>query len=160
MGLLDSLVSRSFTKEKAGLVVVFPEDRRSRGYIVQSQSDERKIRSFLKLFYVARSSVVLFGIWLASESSRDLNNALGRPEEHVLRSAGVVLGAYLLLAAAPYMLLRRVYGKAIAYFVSAQDEVVVASGRANGRRGMVLIGVGTLVIAMVTLFAFHLIRGK
>ena len=52
------------------------------------------------------SAVVLLGIWLAAEWSKDINNALGRPDEHLLRTIGIVLGAYLLIMVVPYLLLR------------------------------------------------------
>jgi hypothetical protein len=42
MGLLDSIVSNAFRDEKAGRVVVFSGDRRSRGYIVRSAAEEPK----------------------------------------------------------------------------------------------------------------------
>jgi hypothetical protein len=160
MGILDSVVSRSFTNEKAGRVVVFPGDRGNRGYVVRSESDELRIRSFLKLFYVARSSVAVLGLWLASEWSKDINYALGRPDEHLLRTGGVVLGSYLLIMVAPYLLLRKIYEKGIVSFVSAQDEVLGSARSAIGQRWAVIIGVSTLVIAIVALFVFHIIRSK
>ena len=42
MGLLDSIVSRSFRDEKAGRVVVFAGDRRNRGYVVRSDAEGTK----------------------------------------------------------------------------------------------------------------------
>jgi hypothetical protein len=160
MGLLDSLVDRSFANEEAGRVVVFPGDRRTRGYIVRSNADELRIRSFLKLFYVARSSVFLLGLWLAAGWSKDINNALGRPDEHLLRTSGVIFGTYLLILGTPYLLLRRTYEKAIVNFVSTQDEVVILEKGAVGRRWSVIIAVITLGIAIAVLFAFHVMQRK
>jgi hypothetical protein len=48
MGFLDSVVGQYFRDEKAGRVVAFPVDRRIRGYVVRSESEELKIRAFLK----------------------------------------------------------------------------------------------------------------
>ena len=61
MSLLDSIVGRSFRDEKAGRVVVFTGDRRNRGYVVKSESEELKIRSFLKMFYFAHFSILTLG---------------------------------------------------------------------------------------------------
>ncbi len=158
MGLLDYVVNRSFANVKASRVVVFPGDRASRGYVVRSEADELRIRSFIKLFYVARSSIVLLALWLAAEWSKDINNALGRPDEHLLRTSGVVLGTYLFIMGTPYLLLRWTYEKAIASFVSAQDEVVILGKGVAGRRWAVVIAMITLGIAIVVLFAFHVIR--
>lgn len=160
MGLLDSVVNRSFADEKAGRVVMFPGDRRTRGYVVRSEADELKIKSFLKLFYVARSAVVLLGLWLAAEWSKDISNALGRPDEHLLRTIGIVIGIYLLIMVIPYLLLRRTYEKAKMNFVSAQDEVVVFENVVGGQRWSVVIAVITLGIAIVMLFALHVIQRK
>jgi hypothetical protein len=60
MGLLDSMVSRAFRDEHTGRVVVFSGDRHGRGYIVRSASDELKIKSFLKMFYIAYFAI----LWL------------------------------------------------------------------------------------------------
>src|SRR5260370_33761715 len=61
MSLLDSMVGRSFRDEKAGRVVVFTGDRRNRGYVARSESEELKIRPFLKMFYFAHLSILLLG---------------------------------------------------------------------------------------------------
>jgi hypothetical protein len=42
MALLDSIVGACFRDEKAGRVVVFSGDRRTRGYVVRSESEELK----------------------------------------------------------------------------------------------------------------------
>lgn len=48
MGLLDSIVAKSFRDEKAGRVVVFTGDRRNRGYVVKSESEELEDQIFSK----------------------------------------------------------------------------------------------------------------
>lgn len=45
MGLLDAIVSNHFRDDQAGRVVVLPVDRRIRGYLVKSESEELKIRA-------------------------------------------------------------------------------------------------------------------
>ncbi len=72
--------------KKAGRVVVFPGDRRNRGYVVKSESKESRIRSFLKMFFYAHISILLLGNFLAMEWSRELNHALGRPTAHLYRA--------------------------------------------------------------------------
>src|SRR5437879_244140 len=67
MTLVDSLVDACFRNEKAGRVVIFPGDRRNRGYVVKSEADEQKIRSFLKMFFCAHLDSLTRlspGIWV------------------------------------------------------------------------------------------------
>jgi hypothetical protein len=50
MGLIDSIVNRSFRETSAGRVVVFSGDPRKLAYLVRSRADEQKIRAFLETF--------------------------------------------------------------------------------------------------------------
>jgi hypothetical protein len=54
-----------------------PGDRRKRGYLVTSDADELKIRSFLQMFFSAQLSILVLGYFLASEWSREIYHALG-----------------------------------------------------------------------------------
>jgi hypothetical protein len=153
MALLDSIVSANFRSEKVGRVVIFPGDRRHRGYVVKSQAEEQKIRSFLKMFYCAHASILILGFQLASGWSHDLVYALGRPALHLYRTMGVFAGIYSVVAGLPYFLLWRSYKKAFVSFVSAQDEVLV-SGKPARRRAWVAIGVGLIVLGLGMLLAF------
>ena len=162
MGFLDSIVGRAFRDEEAGRVVVFAGDRRKRAYLVKSESEERKIRSFLKMFYFAQTSILVLGMLVANAWSTFLIHleAFGRPAEHLFRAMGVSLGIYLVVAIAPYFLLWRSYKRAFLSFVSTQDEVVV-SGRPAGRQPWMtifaLIGMGTLILLGGL---FYLVRAK
>src|SRR5260370_35687917 len=104
MALLDSIVSANFRSEAVGRVVVFPGDRRHRGYVVKSQAEELKIRSFLKMFYYAHTSIFLLGGLLASDWSADLRHVLERQSEHVLRSEGIFPGIYFFVVVVHYLL--------------------------------------------------------
>src|ERR1700686_3245086 len=99
MALLDSIVGARFRDEKAGRVVVFSGDRRTRGYVVRSESEELKIKSFLKMFYFAHFSILLLGYFLASEWSRAIYRALGRPEAHFFRAMCISPGVYIAVVA-------------------------------------------------------------
>jgi hypothetical protein len=149
MALLDSIVSANFRSENAGRVVVFPGDRRHRGYLVRSQAEELKIRSFLKMFYYAHASILLLGGLLASGWSTDLRHVLDRQAEHVLRAEGIFLGIYLFVVGVPYFLVWRSYKKAFLSFVSAEDEVSV-SGRSAGRR-QILVVAGLIVLGAIAM---------
>jgi hypothetical protein len=118
MGLLDLLVGPCFRDEKAGRVVVFPGDRRHRGYVVRSEAEELKIRAFLKMFYCAHASILLLGGLLASGWATDLRHVLDRQAAHVLRTEGIFLGIYFLVVGVPYFLVWRSYKKALLSFVS------------------------------------------
>lgn len=160
MGLLDSIVGKSFRDEKAGRVVVFTGDRRNRGYVVRSESEELKIRSFLKMFYFAHFSILLLGMLVANAWSTFMIHihAFGRPDAHLPRTVGIFLAIYSLLVGAPYFLLWRSYKKARLSFVSAQDEVLV-SGMSAGRQTWIVLA-GLTVLALVALGLFYSLRAK
>jgi hypothetical protein len=154
MALLDSIVSSCFRDENAGRVVVFSGDRRNRGYVVRSGSEELKIRSFLKMFYFAHFSILFLGYLLGFEWSRQIYRALGRPEAHMFRAMCISWGVYLLVAGVPYFLLWRSYKKALLSFVSPEDEVLVSGRRAGRQRVFVFVAAGLIVLGLAALLAF------
>jgi hypothetical protein len=160
MSLLDSIVGRSFRDEKAGRVVVFTGDRRNRGYVVKSESEELKIRSFLKMFYFAHFSILTLGMLVANAWSTFFVNirAFRPPAAHLLRSEGIYLGIYFLVVGLPYFLLWRSYKKALVSFVSAQDEVLV-SGKSTGRQTWIVVAALT-ALGLATLMLFYAVRAK
>ena len=160
MGLLDSIVGKSFRDENAGRVVVFTGDRRNRGYVVKSESEELKIRSFLKMFYAAHFSILLLGMLVANAWSSFIIHLqeLGRPAAHMLRTEAIYLGIYFLVVGFPYFLLWRSYKKALLSFVSVQDEVLV-SGRSAGRQPWIALAVLT-VLVLAGLMVLFLVRTK
>lgn len=162
MSLLDHIVSQSFRDEEAGRVVVFSGDCRHRGYLVKSEAEELKIKSFLKMFFIAHLSILIFGNFLASAWASELNYALGRPAAHLFRTICVSLGMYSIVLGLPYFFVWRSYKKALANFVSPQDEVCV-SGKPATRRSrfeiaaLVVFGFATLILAGVI---FYLVRAR
>src|SRR5580704_9352382 len=160
MGLLDSIVGRSFRDETAGRVVVFTGDRRHRGYVVKSESDELKIKSFLKMFYFAHFSILLLGMSLANAWSTFFANldGFGSPAAHILRTSGIYLGIYSVVVGLPYFSLWRLYKKALLGFVSVQDEVLV-SGKSPGRQPWLALA-GLTVLLLAGLMLFYLVRAK
>jgi hypothetical protein len=158
MALLDSIVSANFRSEKVGRVVVYPGDRRNRGYVVRSESEELKIRSFLKMFYYAHFSILLLGYFLAFEWSRQIYRALGRPEAHMFRAMCISLGVYVLVAGAPYFLLWRSYKKAFVSFVLPEDEVLVSGRRARRQHVFIFISAGLILLGLGILLAFAVSR--
>ena len=160
MGLINYLVGAQFRDEKAGRVIVFPGDRRGRGYVVKSEADESKIRSFLKMFYFAHLSILMLGNFLAMEWSTGLNHELGRPALHFYRAMGIAVGIYCIVVGVPYLLLWKSYKKAFVSFSSAQDEVVV-SGKAPGQQTPIVIGAAVIALAVLLAAAvFLLTRAK
>jgi hypothetical protein len=154
MALLDPIVGACFRDEKAGRVVVFSGDRRTRGYIVRSESEELKIRSFLKMFYFAHFSILFLGYFLGFEWSRQIYRALGRPEAHMLRAMCISLAVYLLVAGVPYFLLWRSYKKAFVSFVSPEDEVLVSGRRAGRQQMFIFVAAGLILLALGVLLVF------
>jgi len=162
MGFLDSIVGKAFRDEKAGRVVVFSADRRNRGYLVESEAEELKIRAFLKMFYIAHFSIFLLGMLLANAWSTFFTHleGFGRPAEHVQRAMGISLGIYSLVVGLPYFLLWRSYKKSLLSFVSPQGEVLV-SGKSLGQQPLAVLaattGFGIIILIAVI---FLLVRAK
>lgn len=161
MGLLDSIVGGAFRDEKSGRVVVFPGDRRNRGYVVRSESEELRIRSFLKMFYFAHFAILVLGAMVANAWSMFFTHlqSLGRPVEHVLRNMSMSLGIYCLVLGVPYFLLWRSYKKALLSFVSVQDEVAV-SGKIAGRQPQMVFVVLACALLLVMGALLYLVLAK
>jgi hypothetical protein len=160
MALLDSIVSANFRSENAGRVVVFPGDRRHRGYLVKSPAEELKIRSFLKMFYGAHFSILFLGYLLGFEWSRQIYRALGRPEAHMFRAMCISAGGFLLVAGVPYFLLWTSYKKAFVSFVSPEDEVLVSGDRAARPRILALIAGAALILLGLGAFLVFAVSHK
>jgi len=159
MALLDQIVDGYFRDEKAGRVVIFPRRFHSRGYVVRSEAEELRIRSFLKMFYFAQVSILLLGYCLAYESSRELSYALGNPARHLLRSGGIFLGICSLVMGVPYWLLWRSYKKEFLSFVSVEDDVVL-SGKSNGPRHWSVSAALMALAILLLLGALFLVRSR
>jgi len=157
MGLLDVIVDANFKREPSGRVVIFPGGPRGRGYLMKSEVEELRIRSFLKMFYCAHLSVLLLGYFLASEWLRDFNHALGITFSFRLRTVGIALGIYILVVGVPYLLLWTSYKKAFASFVSTENEVVVAGKSSSPRPWVVSIALIALSV-LILLGIVFLIR--
>ena len=159
MGLIDSLVSNAFRDEKAGRVVVFSGDRRNRGYLIRSISDEQKIRSFLKMFYFAHLSIFWLGMLLAYALSTFVIHldSLGNPARHLLRTELIYLGVYSVVVALPYLFLWKSYKRSFLAFVSPEDEVLAS--RKTPVRPVLFAG---LAISALGVFAAisYLIRAR
>lgn len=148
MGLIDYVVGANFRDEKDGRVVVFPGDRRGRGFVVKSEGEEARIRSFLKMFFFAQFSILLLGNFLANGWAHDLNYALGRPILHLYRAMGFAAGIYLVVVGVPYFFLWRSYKKAFLSFTSGQAEVSV-SGWAPGQKKWIFIAAALGAVALL-----------
>ncbi len=152
MGILNAIVGSCFRDDKTGRVVVFPGDRRKRGYLVKSDADELKIRSFLQMFFFAQLSILVLGYLLASEWSREIYHALGNPAAHLFRAVMISVGVFLIVTGLPYLLLWRSFKKTRLSFVSPEDEITVTVGRPRRGRvlvaGLAVIGVGILALAL------------
>jgi hypothetical protein len=155
MGVLDSIVGRYFRDEKPGRVVAFPVDRRIRGYLVRSESEELKIRAFLKMYYCAEWSIQLVSLLLTIGWISQLTYASDNSVAHLLRSGAIFLGIYSLIVALPYFLVWKTYKKGLLSFVSAEDEVAV-SGKPPSQR-QVLLSAGLIVFAIVILLGLILL---
>ena len=160
MGFINYVVGKSFRDEKAGRVVVFSGDRRNRGYLVKSQSDELKIKSFLKMFYFAHLSILMLGMLVAYGWSSFIFNigSFGRPAQHLPKVIAIFLAIYCVFVGAPYFFLWRSFKKERQNFVSAQDEVAVSVLPA-GRQIWILVAMFA-ALALIVIALLLLIRAK
>jgi hypothetical protein len=159
MGLMDHVVGANFRDEKAGRVVIFPGDRRGRGYIVKSEAEEARIRSFLRMFFFAQFSILILGNFLANGWPHDLNYALGRPILHLYRAMGIAAGIYIIVVGVPYFFLWRSYRKVFLSFASAQNEVSV-SGTPRRKNRIFIAGAVITSAVMIAIAVLFLIRAK
>jgi hypothetical protein len=148
MGFLDFIVSRSFRDESAGRVVVFNGDRRHRGFLVKSEADELKIKSFLKMYYFAHFSVLLLGMMLANAWSMFFNHAFQKPADHLVRTFAISFGVYALVMGLPFLFLWRAYKKSIFNFVSTQDEVTVST-YGPGQQKQTIVAVFVMIACLI-----------
>jgi hypothetical protein len=160
MGPIDAIVFRFFRDVPAGRAVVFPGDKRGRGYLVKSAADEQKISAFLKLYFCAHILILVLGYLLAYESSMQLAYALGRPANHVLRSAIVFLAIYTAVAGLPYLLFWRTFKKARLSFVLPQDEVQVVGRRPMQRQAFVIGAIVTMALLVLGAVLILLVRPR
>ena len=153
MGVLDAVISGAFRDEPAGRVVVFSGDRQNRGFVVRSEADELKIKSFLKMFYFAHFYILILGMMLANAWSTFVIHleGMGRPAGHMVRNTSIAVGVYCVVVGLPYALLWRSYKKALPSFVSPQDEVVVSDQSKRQQQWklvLVILGLALLVIGV------------
>jgi hypothetical protein len=162
MGLLDAIVSRSFRDESAGRVVVFNGDRRNRGFLVKSEADELKIKSFLKMYYYAHFSVLFLGMLLANAWSMFLNSihAFHKPGEHLVRTFAISFGAYALVMGLPFLFLWRAYKKSIFTFVSTQDEVTVTTFGPGQQKQIIAAAFVMIAVLIMGITLFLLVQAK
>jgi hypothetical protein len=153
MTLLDVFVDANFRREQVGQVVVFPWGPRNRGYIVKSEREELRIKSFLRMFYFAQLSIQSLGLFLALEWSRDLSYALGRPSAFLFRVV-ITLSCYSLVVAIPYLLLWRSYRRSLPSFVCDQDQVPMTS---RGRNRSWILRATVLAISLLVLLSVILL---
>jgi hypothetical protein len=162
MGVLDAIVSGAFRDEPAGRVVVFSGDRRNRGYVVRSEAEERKIKSFLKMFYFAHFYILILGMMLADAWSTFVTHleGMGGPVGHMVRNMSVAAGVYCLVVGLPYALLWRSYKKALPSFGSSQDEVVVSGQSKRQQRWKLVLVILALALLLMGAGLAFLVRTK
>jgi hypothetical protein len=156
MGLIDTLVNRSFRETQAGRVVVFSGDPGKRGYLVGSLAEEQKIRSFLKMFYFAQLYILTFGTTLSQGWALWLTHgSFDRPAHHLLGSVLICVAIYCLVAGLPYAVLWRAYKRALTSFIAPADEVSLTGTNAAGRPWILLavVGFALLILAAILVLA-------
>jgi len=158
MGLIDAIVDRSFRETQSGRVVVFSGERRKRGYLVRSVAEEKKIRSFLKMFYFAHLYILVFGLLFSQGCASWLAYAsFERPAHHLVGSVAFFLVIYLLMVGLPYALLWRAYKRALSSFAAPADEVLLTGIDASSRQWILLavVGFAILILAATLVWAIR-----
>lgn len=154
MGFIDDIVDRSFRESPAGRVVVFSGDPCKQGYLLRSPAEERKIRSFLKMFYFAHLYVLVIGMLLSQAWATWFSQALlERPARHLLGTVSMTLAIYGLVVGIPYALLGRAYKQALICFIVPGDAVLLTGTSAPaGRRWIALAVVGVALLILAAIF--------
>ena len=166
MSLLDSVVGANFRSAKTGRIVISPGILGNRGYVVRSDAEELKIRSFLRMFYFAYFAVLFLGNLLSLRLSVDVYNASLDSYAHLFRALVLCVAIYSVVFGLPFLLLWRSYKKSFLDLVSDQEEVsvsgeVLAAGRNARRLWMALLAIGLLVLAGIILAArVFLVHGR
>jgi hypothetical protein len=148
MGLLDAIVGRSFSNEEAGRVVTFRVNGRYRAYVVRSESEELKIRAFLKMHSFAELLLRLVALlltvgWLVVLGDTSVGSA------RFLRIGAVFAGMYLFAVALPYVSLSRTYKRELLGFVSVEDQVAVSRRNAGQRFWVFMVAFLVLAIGFI-----------
>jgi hypothetical protein len=160
MGPVEAIVARCFRDEPSGRAVVFPGDKRGRGYLIKSAADEQKITAFLRLYFSAHCLILVLGYCLAYESSMQLAYAFGRPALHLLRSIIVFLAIYAAVAGLPYYLFWRTFKKTRLSFVLPQDEIQVVGRRSMHRQALRSPVIAAIVLLIIAGVLFALVQFK
>jgi hypothetical protein len=158
MGLIDAIVDRSFRDTQSGRIVVFSGDRRKRGYLVRSVGEEKKIRSFLKMFYFAHLYILVFGTMFSRGFASSFSyGSFERPAHHLLGSVAFFVGIYLLMVGVPYALLWRAYKRALTSFTAPADEVLLTGREASGHQWILpaVVGFAFLVLTAILVLAIR-----
>jgi hypothetical protein len=165
MSFLDSIVSANFRSEKPGRIVISPGTLRNRGYVVRSEAEELKIRSFLKMFYFAYFTILFLGNLLSIHLAVAVYNASLDSYAHLLRALVLCVGIYSVFLGLPLLLLMRSYRKSFLDFVSDQDEVslsheALVSRKKARRRLMILLAAALIVLAASVVGIAFLARAR
>lgn len=161
MGFLDSVVARSFRDLAAGRVVVFSGDRPNRGYLVKSKGEELKIKSFLKMVYVANVSILMLGGMLSNAWAIFFVHldSPGDSAHHVLKTFSIYLLVSIIVCWLPYIFFWRSYKTALLSFASARDEVSL-SGTTAVRQPWTAYAVAGFAFLLLLAIAFLVTRAK
>ena len=152
MSFLDPIVARYFRDQEVGRVVVFPGERGNRGYLVRSEAEEAKIRSFLKMFEFGQLAVTFLGgqVALAWSIFFTTLHSLGNPAQHVFRTMTIYVVVFCLVEGFPFLLLWSSYKNATSSFASGLEEVRLSSA-ASGRRPWNAIAALIVLAALIFL---------
>jgi hypothetical protein len=131
MDLMDQAISPRFATDPNGRLLYCPFNRR-RGYVVESKSDEVKIRSFEKISQFAFTALYIFGVSAtivlgtlqANLWPDDLIRYRRAHFAFSLSANGLIVFAIaFLVEGLPLLLLWRLYKQANLSFTSSLEEV-------------------------------------
>jgi hypothetical protein len=161
MSFLDHALDGRFPTDAKGRVLFIPIRRRL-GYVVESKAEERKIRSFLKMYLIASSAIQLFGM-NASILLGILQANLWPTDWIQYRRTHLVAGAFALFAIIfaiqiplywiPYALLWKSYKEALTTFTSGLAEVSFAPGEEpkvlnRPRRAILFLAIAAVLLVI------------
>jgi len=157
---MDYHVEAQFRKDPSGRLVFLPTGVRGKAYFVDSQSDEDKIRSFLKMYRSAFAIVSLL-VFPSIYLPGFVLNFCRMPLRSKLETNAGTTTFFLLLFGALMFLLWSVYKETVPGFTASLSEVgpdrkgqlseISPQPRRVQRLALVVLGVSTLLLGLMVL---------
>jgi len=151
MSFLDSVVNRHFVNGPDSQLILRRPVGSKRSYLIRSKPDERRIKSFLKMFYIGHISITFLGYFLASAWSWDINHSWGLSSDHIPRTIIVTACVFAIVYGVPEFLLWKTFRSGMSSFTETLEESGSALPKVIWWPSAVALGALTILIAVAVL---------